>query len=141
MINFTKTALRNLFRKPATRNYPAVPREYPVRTRGSIGIDINTCIFCGLCSKKCPTSAIEVDRSAATWSIRRFGCIQCGACVEVCPKKCLVMQNAYTDPGAEKRVDLFTGTPVPVKPAPTVTQAPQPVQTPSDAPTDGSESK
>jgi len=141
MINFTKTVLRNLFRKPATRDYPAVPRIYPVRTRGSIGIDIDTCIFCGLCSKKCPTSAIEVDRSAATWSIRRFGCIQCGACVEVCPKKCLVMQNAYTDPGAVKLVDLFTGTPPAAKPAPAVAQAQPAPASSSDASTAGSESK
>lgn len=107
MISFMRIALRNLFRKPATRLYPAVPREYPVRTRGSIAITIEDCIFCGLCSKKCPTSAITVDKGESSWQIRRFGCIQCGACVEACPKKCLAMHTAYTAPGKEKTEEKF----------------------------------
>ena len=28
-MDFTRTALKNLFSKPATRQYPQVPREYP----------------------------------------------------------------------------------------------------------------
>lgn len=107
MISFMRIALRNLFRKPATRLYPAVPREYPVRTRGSIAITIEDCIFCGLCSKKCPTSAITVDKGESSWQIHRFGCIQCGACVEACPKKCLAMHTAYTAPGKEKTEEKF----------------------------------
>jgi len=104
---FTKTALHNLFSKSATRNYPEQPRIYPERTRGHIDIDIDTCIFCGLCSKKCPTGAITVDRSEKAWSIERFGCIQCGACVEICPKKCLSMGQSYSPSSATKDVDTF----------------------------------
>ena len=107
MISFTRIALRNLFRKPATRLYPQVPRVYPARTRGSVVINIEDCIFCGLCSKKCPTSAIKVDRGDSSWQIRRFGCIQCGACVEACPKKCLAMNTAYTAPGGDKKEERF----------------------------------
>lgn len=118
IMNFTKTVLGNLVSKPATRNYPFEPRNYPPRTRGKIGIEINTCIFCGICSKKCPTNAIAVDRNARTWSIERFGCIQCGYCVESCPKKCLTMLQAYTEPGAEKTVEVIQGPPAPPKPIP-----------------------
>lgn len=107
IMNFTKTVMGNLFTKPVTRNYPAVPREYPERTRGKIEIDINTCIFCGICSKKCPTGAIAVDREGKNWSIERFGCIQCGYCVESCPKKCLTMEQHYPEPAAESHRDSF----------------------------------
>ncbi|MEI8201176.1 MAG: 4Fe-4S dicluster domain-containing protein [Eubacteriales bacterium] len=108
IISFSRTVLQNLFSKPVTRNYPQVPREYPVRTRGQIGIDIDACIFCGICMKKCPTGAIAVVRETKNWSINRFGCIQCGECVGVCPKKCLTMLQAYAESNATKTRDSFT---------------------------------
>lgn len=116
-MRFTKTVLKNLFSAPATRPYPETPREYPARTRGHVEIDIDTCILCGLCSRKCPTGAITVDRAGKTWTIGRFGCIQCGCCVETCPKKCLSMKQTYTQPGGEKTEDTFvkTNMPEPVK--------------------------
>lgn len=106
-ISFTKTILSNLFSKPATILYPAVPIKYKTRTRGHISIDIGECIFCGICSKRCPTSAIQVIREEKTWSIEPFSCIQCNSCVELCPKKCLTMENGYTVPGAIKTKEVF----------------------------------
>lgn len=82
-------------------------KTYPERTRGQIEIDINTCIFCGICSKKCPTGAITVERSEKKWEIERFACIQCGACTESCPKKCLFMAQHYPSPDSEKKFDTF----------------------------------
>lgn len=108
---FTKTALHNLFSKPATSSYPFKPMEYPERTRGHIDIDINTCVFCGLCSKKCPSAAITVNRADKSWSIDRFGCIQCGYCVESCAKHSLTMKQTYTEPGAAKKTDTFVQPP------------------------------
>ena len=40
-MDFTRTALKNLFSKPATRQYPQVPREYPARSRGHVEIDMD----------------------------------------------------------------------------------------------------
>jgi len=48
-----------------------------------------------------------VNRATKEWKIERFGCIACGACVENCPKKCLHMEQHYTDPSAEKYTDTF----------------------------------
>lgn len=107
MMNFTKTVLGNLFSKPVTRGYPFEPRQYQERTRGQIGIDIEDCIFCGMCQRKCPTSAIAVDKARKSWTIERFGCIQCGNCVIKCPKKCLHMLNDYTTPAAKKYEDSY----------------------------------
>ena len=76
-MDFTRTALKNLFSKPATRQYPQVPREYPARSRGHVEIDMDACILCGLCSRKCPSGAITVDRAAGTWSIDPAGCLWC----------------------------------------------------------------
>lgn len=125
IMNFTKTVLHNLFSKPATRAYPYVPRDYPERTRGQISIDIDLCIFCGICSKKCPTNAITVDRAQKNWTIERFGCIQCGSCVENCPKKCLHMLTAYTQPAAEKYEDCYA------QPIPENADTPQTVKQPT----------
>ena len=111
VISFSRTVLHNLFHKPATRLYPFVTRVYPARTRGHIGIEIDKCILCGICSKKCPTGAITVNRETKEWSIKRMGCIQCGACTEVCPKKCLSMEQTYTTPGSVKTVDSFVQPP------------------------------
>ncbi len=108
VMNFAKTVMTNLFSKPATRPYPFEPRNYPERTRGQIGIDIDACIFCGMCMRKCPTAAITVDKVQKSWSIERFGCIQCGCCVEVCPKKCLMMQVNYPHPAGEKYEEHFS---------------------------------
>jgi formate hydrogenlyase subunit 6/NADH:ubiquinone oxidoreductase subunit I len=103
-----KMVLRSLFHKPATQMYPVIPREWKERTRGRIEIDIDACIFCGICSRKCPTDAITVDRTAKTWTISRMGCIQCSCCVEVCPKSCLTNVAGYTTPDTQKIVDTFT---------------------------------
>lgn len=105
--SFSGGILGSLFKKPATKGYPFVQREYPERTRGSIVIDIDGCIFCGLCEKKCPSSAIKVDRNAGTWSIDRMGCVQCENCVVGCPKKVLSTDVHYTAPSTERTVDTF----------------------------------
>ncbi|MDD6340617.1 MAG: 4Fe-4S binding protein [Butyrivibrio sp.] len=105
--DFSRIAIKNLFSKPATCNYPAEPRKYPERYRGSVKINIDNCIMCGLCQKKCPANAITVDRDGKTWSIERMACVQCESCVVNCPKKCLSMERQYSEPSADKTRDSF----------------------------------
>ncbi|MBU5451260.1 4Fe-4S dicluster domain-containing protein [Acetivibrio sp. MSJd-27] len=107
IMKFTKSVIKNLFSKPATRVYPQEKRIYPERTRGHVDIDIDTCIFCGMCQRKCPTGAIQVDRNEKTWTIQRFSCIQCSSCADNCPKKCLKMGNSYPEPSASQTVDIY----------------------------------
>ena len=115
-MNYWPQAIKNLFSKPATKMYPFVAPEYPEATRGSIDIDIDNCIFCGICAKKCPSSAITVNRENKTWEIEKFGCVACAYCVYSCPKKCLSINNQYTSPDVEKSVSIFTPAAVPETP-------------------------
>lgn len=97
--------ITSALRKPSTRNYPSVKREWYDNTRGHVEIDEGSCILCGICSKKCPAGAIVVDKNARTWTIDRMSCVQCRSCVESCPKKCLTMMNDYTQPDVKRKVD------------------------------------
>jgi ech hydrogenase subunit F len=107
MFRMAKTLIKNLFIKPSTKMYPIRKREFYNNTRGSISIDIQDCIFCGLCQKKCPSSAIEVTRENKRWEISRWKCVTCGACVDVCPKKCLYMRNQYSGAFTKKSKEVF----------------------------------
>ena len=99
--------LKNLFRRPATTQYPFEPADYPERMRGHVRIEIGDCISCGLCMRSCPSGAIVVDRKAGIWTIDRFDCVQCGSCVTACPKKCLFMEKGYTEPDGVKKSETF----------------------------------
>lgn len=116
LMKFTGFALKNLFSKPATSNYPFEPAVYPEASRGHIEIDIDDCIMCGMCQRKCPSDAIKVDKATRTWSIERMGCVQCENCVNGCPKKCLSIKPGYSEPSATKTVDSYSQ-PIPEKPA------------------------
>lgn len=126
-----KILFKNLFSKPATRMYPVVPREWQERTRGHVEIDINNCILCGMCQRKCPANAITVNRAGRTWEIQRMQCIQCQACVDNCPKKCLTMKPEYTTPGTEKVIDTIA------IPEPPKTEAPAAAPAANGAAEDG----
>ncbi|OHD12041.1 MAG: hypothetical protein A2Y34_13775 [Spirochaetes bacterium GWC1_27_15] len=91
-----KISVQNLLKKPATNMYPKKKREYFKNTRGAIVIEIDKCIFCGLCVRKCPTLALNVSKPEKIWEIQRIKCIICRNCVDVCPKKCLDTNSNYS---------------------------------------------
>lgn len=102
-----KMTLRSLFRKPETVMYPAQTRFQPEGLKGKILNDIDTCILCSICEKRCPTAAISVVKKEGTWAIDRFRCVQCGTCVRECPKTCLTMDPDYPAPSSAKSIDTF----------------------------------
>jgi ech hydrogenase subunit F len=104
-------SLRNAFKKPATKMYPTVPIKFTSRTKGHVVNDIDDCILCGICEKRCPTHALVVEKqhldeagekTGGSWTIDRFSCIQCLTCVRSCPKKCLTMDPHYAAAATEK---------------------------------------
>jgi len=96
LLPFFKTLFKSLGSKSPTHAYPHAPMPKDSLVRGHIEIDIDICIFCNICARKCPADALVVDRTAKEWEIEYFRCIVCGECVEVCPKKCLYMRPELT---------------------------------------------
>lgn len=111
IIGFTKTAMKNLFSAPATRNYPQCKKEFFKTTRGHVVFNEENCIYCGICARKCPADAITVARADKTWSIVRASCVQCNSCVEVCPKNCITMHPEYSAVMTEKGTEVHARVP------------------------------
>ncbi len=86
-----RRSLRNLFGRPATRRYPAEIRPRFPGARGTIEFDVETCVFCNLCARRCPAAAISCSREERYFAIEQLRCIACGVCVEVCNKHSLSM--------------------------------------------------
>lgn len=105
----TGIALKWALKKPVTSRYPFEPRQPIADSRGTLDFDTLTCVYCGVCAKKCPTGAIEVARSGRRWAIDRLLCISCGACVEICPKKSLALDTRHTGPTITRDREFFTG--------------------------------
>lgn len=95
MFDMIGNVFKNMSSKPATRQYPKEVRASFKDTRGHIDINIDNCIFCGICSKKCPSNALTVDRNEKSWEIDPFKCIICNVCEEACPKKCIINHESY----------------------------------------------
>lgn len=103
MFDMINSIFKNLFSKPATRAYPFEKRTTFSSARGQIsGIDIDKCIFCGMCTRKCPANALKVDRAEKSWEIDPFKCVICGVCTEVCPKKCIIMDESHRTAAGQK---------------------------------------
>jgi ech hydrogenase subunit F len=97
--------IKSLFKKSACDMYPVKKPEFYDRSRGRLAIEESKCILCSLCARKCPTSAITVDRNHQKWTIDHGKCILCERCVEACPTKCLHMAKQYTPPTTTKQLE------------------------------------
>ncbi len=86
-----RRAFSNTFCKPATTQYPYVPRNLSNNFRGQPIFDVNLCIGCGICSKECPSRAItmiEVEgKKNPEFSLDK--CLFCYQCSDSCPKKAI----------------------------------------------------
>ncbi len=110
-MHMLKTLIRNLTKKPATRNYPAEKRPTFPLFRGYLDVKIEDCIFCGACARKCPSHCITTKPREGFWSYDPFACVYCSACTEVCPKKCLIMEEQRRMPAPSKYMVFHKGTP------------------------------
>lgn len=72
-----------MVKQPVTVCYPQEGLTAPERLRGHIVNDMDVCICCGMCARRCPAGALAVDRKGGTWSIDPYACVVCGECIEL----------------------------------------------------------
>lgn len=107
MAHLLKDIFKNLFNRPATRNYPKEFRGAFKNARGHLTNNIDRCTFCKACEMRCPAKALLVDRDKRTWTVDYYKCIICNYCVEVCPPKCLSMSANYITEATEENARSF----------------------------------
>jgi formate hydrogenlyase subunit 6/NADH:ubiquinone oxidoreductase subunit I len=86
-----KKVIENTFNKPATNRYPFEKAQVQEKFRGQPMLDENQCIGCGICSRNCPSKAIEiVEINGKKYPQFNLGkCVFCYQCVDTCPKKAI----------------------------------------------------
>ena len=102
-----KMTLRSLVKKPETVMYPLEHRHAPEGLKGHVDNDMDACILCSICAKRCPCGAIEVSKHEGTWTIDYFRCVQCGTCVRDCPKGSLTMLPEFSSPAVAMDVHVL----------------------------------
>lgn len=103
----SRLALKWALRKPVTTRYPFEPRQALAGSRGTLVFTKDSCVYCTVCAKKCPTRALLVVRAQKKWAIDRLLCITCGSCVDVCPKKSLRLDTPHAVPTVTKDREIY----------------------------------
>jgi formate hydrogenlyase subunit 6/NADH:ubiquinone oxidoreductase subunit I len=86
-----------LFKKPFTREYPAVKVEVPDGYRGRHILNPEKCISCGLCERDCPAQAIELVEVSGKRMPKFYldRCVFCYLCSEGCPREAITLSPNY----------------------------------------------
>lgn len=96
-----RQALKALFSRPYTTEFPFKPYIPTERFRGRPRFNAEECIGCTACSQVCPTKCIYVeDRVSDGQGVRRLNhrvdeCIWCGQCERYCPTEGIKLTNEY----------------------------------------------
>lgn len=112
-------AMREMFRRKATVNYPFEKNPLSPRFRGEHALrrypsGEERCIACKLCEAVCPAQAITIEaepredgaRRTTRYDIDMVKCIYCGFCQEACPVDAIV-EGPNFEFATETREELF----------------------------------
>ena len=112
-------AIREIFRKIKTLNYPFEKGKISSRFRGEHALrrypnGEERCIACKLCEAVCPAQAITIEseersdgsRKTTRYDIDMIKCIYCGLCEESCPVDSIV-QGPNFEFATETREELY----------------------------------
>jgi formate hydrogenlyase subunit 6/NADH:ubiquinone oxidoreductase subunit I len=99
------SALKYLFKRPATLTYPDVKREIADDYRGFHVNEQARCIGCGLCEDICMNEAIDMvtpqelrnpkNTSGLIPRVDYGRCCWCSLCTDVCPVKSLKLTSEF----------------------------------------------
>lgn len=105
-IRILKLALKSLFSRPYTTEFPAKPFEPIEQFRGRPRFHKEDCIGCGACAEVCPSQCIDlVDDTEAETPCRALvqhldACIVCGQCERYCvTEKGITLTNEFNHVG------------------------------------------
>lgn len=112
-------ALKYLFKRKATVNYPFEKNPLSPRFRGEHALrryanGEERCIACKLCEAVCPAQAITIEaepredgsRRTTRYDIDMVKCIYCGFCEEACPVDAIV-EGPNFEFATETREELY----------------------------------
>ena len=112
-------ALREMFRRKPTVNYPFEKNPLSPRFRGEHALrrypsGEERCIACKLCEAICPAQAITIEaeprddgaRRTTRYDIDMVKCIYCGFCQEACPVDAIV-EGPNFEFATETREELY----------------------------------
>ena len=118
-IKATVIAIREIFKKKKTINYPFEKGSISPRFRGEHALrrypnGEERCIACKLCEAVCPAQAITIEseekpdgsRKTTKYDIDMLKCIYCGLCEESCPVDAIV-QGPNFEFATETREELY----------------------------------
>jgi formate hydrogenlyase subunit 6/NADH:ubiquinone oxidoreductase subunit I len=116
--------LKNAISKPNTLVYPFEKREMPPGIRGKHTYDEAKCTGCGMCSRVCPSFAIEMKGLGPKCEgikVNLGACLFCQQCEESCPTGAIKLGPEYELAVIDKAnaIQDFTRAPrAPTAPAP-----------------------
>ncbi len=119
-----REVLKNIFRRPATIEYPKVGTPVEPDARGRQYADLNKCVGCSLCMIECPPKAIRMEKIPEGYEVPKrnarrmypvidyLKCIYCYRCITVCPTRAYVATSEYrlatTVPSSSRDLSLST---------------------------------
>lgn len=104
LIKGLSVTLRRCFSKPNTVEYPEERLPVgPMFRGGTIDLNLEKCIACGLCAMACPNSAIDLateksesGKKVLTRYIHDIPvCLYCNYCIEACPTQAIRWTQNY----------------------------------------------
>ena len=104
LIKGLSVTLRRCFSKPTTVEYPEERLPVgPMFRGGTIDLDLQKCIACGLCAMACPNNAIDLTTEKAESGKKVMAryfhqipvCLYCNYCIEACPTQAIRWTQNY----------------------------------------------